>query len=149
MKRLFFKAVGLVVLGLLFSFSPAGTGDMEQDILSATNKLRRSRGLNELVMRSDLNEIARRHSVDMASGKTAFGHSGFDRRFDLAARKIQGMKQFSENVAYGVRSGDEVVALWKKSPGHRRNMLGKFKYMGVGIASNRKGIKYFTQVFAD
>jgi uncharacterized protein YkwD len=51
-------------------------------------------------------------------------------------------------VAYGPTSGKEVVKQWKGSPGHRRNMLGKYKYIGIGIATDRRGHIYYTQVFA-
>ena len=77
-----------------------------------------------------------------------FGHNGFDRRFSQARRAVTGMKTFAENVAYGARSGKEVVNMWKNSSGHRRNMLGRFRYTGIGIAKDRHGMIYYTQVFA-
>jgi uncharacterized protein YkwD len=40
-----------------------------------------------------------------------------------------------------------VVGLWKNSPGHRRNMLGNFKYIGIGIARDRQGRIFYTEVF--
>ncbi|MGN6542438.1 MAG: CAP domain-containing protein, partial [Ginsengibacter sp.] len=50
--------------------------------------------------------------------------------------------------AFGPTSGKQVVDMWKSSPGHRQNLLGRFKYIGVGIAKNRNGRIYYTQVFA-
>jgi uncharacterized protein YkwD len=132
----------------LISFSPA-PGGLVDDILDQTNKFRKSRGLQALIKNEDLNSIAQKHSVDMANGRVGFGHSGFDQRYNLAKKEIKGVSLFAENVAYGVTSGKEVVDLWKNSPGHRRNMLGRFKYIGIGTAKDRQGRIYFTQVFAD
>ena len=95
-----------------------------------------------------LNAIARKHSEDMASGRIGFGHEGFDKRNAMANKVIKHMHDFAENVAYGPTTGTAVVNLWKKSPGHRRNMLGHYKYIGIGIAKDRQGRIYYTQVFA-
>ncbi len=132
----------------LSSFVPANNNGIVQDVLDQTNQFRRSKGLPALMMRSDLNSIAQKHSADMASGRTAFGHDGFAQRNAQATRTIRLMHRFGENVAYGVNSGKAVVKMWKDSPGHRRNLLGQFKYIGIGIAKDKKGRIYYTQVFA-
>ena len=105
--------------------------------------------MGELTMNEGLNAIAKKHSEDMAKGKVGFGHGGFNKRFDLARKKVQGVTTFAENVAYGVETGKEVVDMWKKSSGHRKNMLGHFKYIGIGTAKDRNGRIYYTQVFAN
>ena len=40
-----------------------------------------------------------------------------------------------------------VIALegWKNSPGHRKNLLGQFNFVGIGVAE-RAGVFYFTQL---
>ena len=38
---------------------------------------------------------------------------------------------------------------WKNSPGHRKNMLGKFSLTGIGIARGKKGAYFFTQIFIE
>ena len=84
----------------------------------------------------------------MARKRVAFGHSGFAKRNALAKKKIHSIHSFAENVAYGATSGREVVTMWKNSSGHRRNMLGNYKYIGIGIAKDSHGRIYYTQVFA-
>ena len=59
------------------------------------------------------------------------------------------MRTFAENVAYGANTAREVVTLWKNSPGHRRNMLGNFKYIGIGTAKDSKGQIYYTEIFVN
>lgn len=100
-------------------------------------------------MREELNEIAEKHSVNMANGKVGFGHAGFNRRETEAKKEINGIRSFAENVAYGASTAKEVVNMWKGSTGHRRNMLGDYKYIGIGTAKDRAGRIYYTQVFAD
>jgi uncharacterized protein YkwD len=150
MKRSFlFTGLACLVLFIsLVSFSPTG-GDLVKDILENTNDFRKSRDLPALVMRDDLNAIAQKHSADMAGGRVAFGHDGFNQRQQQAKAKLKSLRAFAENVAYGVDSGEEVVKLWKNSPGHRRNMLGNYKYIGIGAATDSRGRIYYTQVFAD
>lgn len=138
----------LLFISTLLSFSPAPQGSL-QDVLSYTNKFRKSRGLDALIMRDDLNAIAQQHSENMASGKTGFGHDGFNKRQQQAKQLIKGADSFAENVAYGASNGKEAVDGWKKSPGHRRNMLGSYRYIGIGIAADRQGRLYYTQLFVN
>ena len=120
---------------------------LNEEILKYTNKFRQSKGLPVLEMRDDLNEIARRHSEDMAKGKCSFGHDGFDKRQLQVQKIIQPFYAMAENVAEGPSTGKEVVAMWKKSPEHRENMLGNYKYIGIGTASDIHGAIYYTEIF--
>ncbi|NCT73251.1 MAG: CAP domain-containing protein [Chitinophagaceae bacterium] len=131
------------------SFAGLPPAGLDDDILAATNQFRRSRGKAVLQMREDLNAIARKHSENMAAGRVAFGHSGFASREAAAQRKVPGSTAFAENVAYGATSGKEVVKDWKESPGHRRNMLGTFRYIGIGTAKDKNGVIYYTQLFVN
>ena len=135
------------IIFLLLS-SPVLFGEaLTEDVLKHTNKYRKSKGLPALVMRDDLNAIARKHSEDMARGRRGFGHGGYNQREARVQKLIRPFYAMGENVAYGVSSGKEVVALWKTSTGHRRNMLGNYKYIGIGTARDRRGIIYYTQIF--
>ncbi|RYZ20068.1 MAG: CAP domain-containing protein, partial [Chitinophagaceae bacterium] len=55
----------------------------------------------------------------------------------------------AENVAFGASTGEDVVNMWKNSAGHRNNMLGKFSRIGIGVARDKKGQLFYTQVFSD
>jgi uncharacterized protein YkwD len=136
-----------IIFFLLFSFALQPKEGLSDDVLKYTNQFRKSRGLTALVMRDDLNAIARRHSEDMANGRCGFGHDGYSQRVLSVAKIIKPFYSMAENVAYGARSGKEVVSLWKNSSGHRKNMLGNYKYIGIGTVRNRRGIIYYTEVF--
>jgi uncharacterized protein YkwD len=150
MKRIFLFATlsCLTLFTSLSSFSPDNNAGIVQDVLSQTNQFRRSQGLPALIIRQELNAIAQEHSSDMARGRVGFGHDGFGKRNSMANEKIKQLHSFAENVAYGASSARQVVTMWKNSSGHRRNMLGLYKYIGIGIAKDSRGIIYYTQVFA-
>ena len=134
--------------GLLLITSPIPLKEgLTDDILKYTNQFRKSKGLSALVLRNDLNAIALRHSEDMARGRRGFGHSGYEQREAQVRKLIKPFYGMAENVAYGAGSGKQVVSLWKSSSGHRRNMLGNYKYIGIGTARDRRGIIYYTEIF--
>jgi uncharacterized protein YkwD len=151
MKRISLRltVIGLSLLFSLNSYITANNSNLVQDVLTQTNIFRNSKGLNALKMRNDLNSLARKHSEDMAKGIVGFGHAGFDRRYAKAKKEISNFHGFAENVAFGFMSGKEVVIKWERSPGHRQNLLGHYKYAGIGIAKDKKGRIYYTEVFAD
>lgn len=148
MKRNFLLT-GLLCVSLFLSLVSFRQTGLVEDVLEETNDFREKQDLPDLVMRDDLNAIAQKHSADMASGRVSFGHDGFEGRQKEAAAKLKTIRAFAENVAYGVSTGKEVVKLWKNSPGHRRNMLGNYKYIGIGTATDSRGRVYYTQIFAN
>jgi uncharacterized protein YkwD len=145
---LFFFFTSMLIVLAIVSFAPANNS-LSADVLMHTNQYRKSKGLPVLTMNTDLNAIAQQHSENMARGKVGFGHGGFAQRQKQAGKKISTLRSFAENVAYGANSGKEVVTMWKNSAGHRRNMLGKYKYIGIGTAKDRQGRIYYTQVFVN
>ena len=54
----------------------------------------------------------------------------------------------AENIAAGQRTPEEVVESWMNSPGHRANILGDCKELGVGLALGGHYGYYWTQCFA-
>lgn len=132
---------------LSFRIVTALDSGLNEDVLKYTNQFRKSKGLPALEMRDDLNGIAAKHSEDMAKGKCGFGHDGFTQRESEVQKVIQPFYEMAENVAYGATTGKDVVQMWKDSPGHRENLLGHYKYMGIGTAADDKGTIYFTAIF--
>jgi uncharacterized protein YkwD len=90
---------------------------------------------------------AEKHSADMASRKVAFSHDGFETRVSVISRQIGGIKKSAENIAYGKIGAKEVVDIWLKSPGHRKNIEGNYQLTGIGIARAKDGTIFFTQIF--
>lgn len=122
---------------------------LEDQILVLINQYRQKKGLAALTANPVIEVEARRHTVSMASKKTPFGHDGFSYRSKVITTKITGISATAENVAYGSRSAEEVVNGWINSPGHRKNIEGKFRLTGIGVARDSKSTLYFTQIFAN
>lgn len=130
------------------AFSPAPEASMEKEVWTLANKFRSSQGKKTLEWNDELSRIARQHSEAMAKGTVPFSHQGFEARGNEARKLLdREYSAVSENVAYGNISTEQIVDGWKKSKGHRENMLGEFSYTGVGIARAKDGVYYYTQIF--
>jgi uncharacterized protein YkwD len=127
------------------SIAPA----VERDVLFFINKHRESKGLSPLAFNAIVASEARRHSTDMASRRVSFGHDGLTTRTKNISKQIKSVHAVSENVARGPLTAEQAVNLWLKSPGHRKNIEGNYKYTGIGVARDRKSELYFTQIFAN
>jgi len=131
----------------------AAVAAIEIQTFDLINKLRTDAGLEPLVWREDLAELAREHSQDMADRKY-FSHHGSDGSMvDDRADKlgISNWAAIGENIAF-LRGFDEVAASavqrWLESPAHKQNLLDKrWKETGMGVAVLPDGTYYLTQVF--
>ncbi|THU37997.1 CAP domain-containing protein [Niastella caeni] len=121
---------------------------MERDILGLVNEYRKTKKLAPLQTNAAIEYQARRHSMDMGTHRIPFGHQGLSFRIKYIMEKVSGVTQVGENIAYGNLSAKAVVSGWIKSPEHRKNMEGNFKYTGVGVTRNMQNQLYFTQLFA-
>ncbi|OSZ78774.1 hypothetical protein CAP35_11150 [Chitinophagaceae bacterium IBVUCB1] len=158
-KGIKYKQSGIVwvVSVLLFALLPIslqadalrrGERQIEKDIFRLVNEYREEQGLPALAYNDVLATVAQGHSSDMASGKVAFGHGGFKGRFDAIKQQVSGIRSGAENVAYGAEDAEQVVALWLRSAGHKKNIVGDFTHTGISVVSNDDGTLYFTQLFA-
>ncbi|MEO8764406.1 MAG: hypothetical protein ABI416_08965, partial [Ginsengibacter sp.] len=68
MKRSYLLATlfCLTLFATLDSFTRENSSGIVQDVLIQTNQFRRSNGLPGLIIREELNALAREHSADMA-----------------------------------------------------------------------------------
>lgn len=146
--------------------------DIEEKIFEYTNKERTERGLSQLQYDTQLAEIAREHSQDMADNDffshiNQRGEDPTDRasRHGYPIRKVLGGGYYSDGIAENIgmmpignvvgigfvaNNGDSIaaaqVASWMDSPGHRSNILNpEFDRIGIGVAYN--GEYYSTQNF--
>ncbi|MFZ5569910.1 MAG: CAP domain-containing protein [Thermodesulfobacteriota bacterium] len=129
---------------------PAGetVDGMEADVYSQINRYRRLQGLPDLEWDETIATYCRIHSMDMADGRTAFGHDGFEDRVDAIGESIS-VSAAAENVAYNNYGDPASVAVqsWLESPGHLANIEGDFDLTGVGVGVSNTGVYYFTQIF--
>ncbi len=115
---------------------------IEQYVLEATNAARAQHGLSPLTADAQAAAVARAHSQDMLA-KNYFEHtnlSGCNAGCRLTNAGYA-WRSYGENIhwmsGYKLSAQDsakKIVNDWMNSPGHRANILGAFKYAGVGIA---------------
>lgn len=119
-----------------------------EEFMDLINEHRTGMGLRSLIHNSDIGDIAQKHSQDMASGKVAFGHSGFSSRCSEARLVLGGGNWCGENVASGQKTPQAAFNSWMNSTGHRANIESiKATHTGFGYAKNSSGKYYWTQIF--
>jgi uncharacterized protein YkwD len=133
-----------------YAAPPAGPlGSLEQQTHARINAYRSSIGLAGLKWDESVAQQARRHSRDMASGASAFGHDGFDARMHELLKSVA-WTGVAENVFMLLNLSDPAAVAvrgWIDSPGHRHNIEGNYDLTGIGIARAEDGSLYFTQIF--
>lgn len=120
---------------------------IQNDILVYINEYRLQHGLNPLTMDNRIVAEAKKHSRDMATHNVPFGHKHFLSRIDRLHSRIKNSGAGAENVAYNYKDAQDVVKNWLRSPGHKRNIDGNYNITGIGVARDRNGKIYFTQIF--
>lgn len=130
---------------------------VEQRLIEETNAFRRANRLTALRPSARLINIAQAHARNMArqdrygdsdkNGHVLDGHS-IEYRIKTGGYAFA---RVTENVGFQLNRKDAVASMmdgWKRSPGHRRNMLeADVIEFGVGVAQGRSGRWYFVQVF--
>lgn len=123
------------------------TSELEKSVFEQINSYRASKGLSRLTLNAKISRQARRHSQNMAIGKVPFSHNGFEKRVKSTSINFQSA---AENVAFNQGYDDpaaEAMRGWIKSPGHLKNLKGNYNLTGVGVATNKQGQVYLTQIF--
>jgi uncharacterized protein YkwD len=120
---------------------------MADDILRLINDYRKKKGLRPLAMSTVMNAEALKHSENMAARRTSFSHNGFQGRIKRISSSLNGVSNAAENVAMGSTSAKQVVEEWLSSPMHRRNIEGPYSLTGIGVAADKRGVLYYTQIF--
>ena len=123
--------------------------EIEQKVFSLINQHRLSLGLNELAWHEAIAEECRIHSKNMADGVVPFGHEGFYERIHNIRKEIAYLRA-GENLAWISGASDPasyIVNEWLGELDHRHNIEGDFNMSGVGVAKERRGDYYITQIF--
>ena len=120
-------------------------GALAQQMFDKINAERRSRGLAAYLPNAQIIAAAQGHSNDMAARST-MTHTGSDgsnggQRITRAGF-VWGA--WGENVAAGFGDPNVLYDAWYDSSGHRGQLLGNYRYAGVGVAANGQGALYWT-----
>lgn len=110
----------------------------EQSFLALLNSERNGNGLAPLIPYWDLVDDAREHSLDMISAGNIYHNP------DLANVTAPGWSKLGENVGVGPTTSS-LHAAFMASPGHAANVLGDYRYVGIGAQTS--GAIWVTFVF--
>jgi len=148
------------------------TYDIELIVFRETNKIRRNHGLRELIWDPLLSDIARQHSLEMAS-TNSFTHTNLEGEdptdraekrdyetitikgdvYQIGIGENIGMMPKGDVEGHGYIStntdvAEAMVNSWMNSKGHRANILDpSYEFIGVGVAYDLEGQYYLTQDF--
>ena len=128
-------ALVLMTVGLAL---PAQAGT-EGEFLSKINASRSAAGLPPVSVHSDLVPDARAHSAQMMAAGEIYHTS------PLSA-VATGWEALAENVGAGP-SVASLHAAFMDSAGHRRNVLGDYNYVGIGVSQSDSGQLWVTVIF--
>ncbi len=104
---------------------------VEQSIVDRTNAERARYGLPALVIDPNLMASARRHGNWMASYR----------------QMVHSNMGVAENIAMGQSSPQDVLRTWMNSSGHRANILGGYRRIGVSAYRSAEGTIFWCQQF--
>jgi uncharacterized protein YkwD len=119
-----------------------------QAAVAEINAYRRANGVRPVVLDARLSRAAELHSLDQAK-RGRIGHYGSDRSSPKVRARRAGYraKIASENVAWGQKSFSDAMYYWKKSRGHRQNLLRpNVTAAGVGMVQTQDRQAYWTLV---
>ena len=120
----------------------ASTETIARATLCLLNEERRDRGLDALRPSVQLSIAAKRHARDMVA-RSYFSHespsgSTFVRRIEQTGYTRNSSWTLGENLAWGsaeLATPAAIVRAWLASPRHRANILGRFREVGIGLAT--------------
>ncbi|WP_246247599.1 CAP domain-containing protein [Piscibacillus halophilus] len=127
---------------------PSELQEFEQQVVELVNEERQKQGLEPLEASSELSDVAREKSRDMAENNY-FSHTSptYGSPFDMMQQFGIDYRTAGENIAKGQRSPEQVMNGWMNSDGHRKNILSSdFTHIGVGYVE-ANGQTYWTQMF--
>ena len=129
----------------------SGLSSIELEVVRLVNIERQKGGLQPFTASSELSNVARKKSEDMAL-KNYFSHTSPTYGSPFEMMKSFGIKYNTagENIAKGQLSAQSVVTAWMRSEGHRANIMNpSFKAIGVGHYQSGNGTNFWTQMFTN
>jgi uncharacterized protein YkwD len=119
------------------------------ELVEAMNKARAAAKKAPMKADAKLAEVARRHARDMAE-KNKFltedsdGVTPFDRIKKMGLRYAE----TGQSDLAGQSTPDDVVETWLASAEHKGRLLGNYSRIGVGYATAKDGMPYWSVIFA-
>lgn len=143
------KNPALIYPGQKLTIPSVTVKTQENEVIRLVNVQRTKAGLQPLTQNWQLSRVARYKSQDMID-KGYFSHTSPTYGSPFRMMESFGIRYSAagENIAMGQQSPSEVMNAWMNSPGHRNNIMSpSFTQIGVGLAKDKNGRMYWTQMF--
>lgn len=132
----------------------AAAGAQERAMLCLVNRARKARGLTQLTAVGSLGRAAGRKTADILRCDE-FSHEACGREFTYwIERSGYDACSAAENIAWGtggLGTPRSIFRAWMRSSGHRRNILGSYEDIGIGLQIGElegvRGAHVWTQQF--
>lgn len=122
--------------------------DVTWELLAAHNRERANLSLTPLALDPKLQLVAQEHANQMALvGVMAHDGIGDGKLADRLQASGYRANRAGENVAWNQRDVPAVMTAWLNSPGHRANIMGGYRDVGLALARGVKGDPYWCSVF--
>ena len=127
---------------------PNLTGE-EKDLLHRGNHERSRAEQRPLRADAKLCQAARDNARNMARHQKLDHDLDGQTPADRITKAGYQARAWGENISWGQKDSAGALATWMNSPPHKANLLNpEFTEIGVGIATDTQGRKYYVQVFA-
>lgn len=134
--------VAAVVATFGMSLAAGADSASEGGFLSKINGSRSANGLAPVSVDSGLRSHARNHTAAMIASDGIYHSSSGE----LSAAAGSGWEAISENVGRG-NSVNSLHTAFMNSAGHKKNILGDYNKVGIGVDYDADGRMYVTVVF--
>ena len=141
-KRVVIVVASLLAVSIVVTSSPVAAGSCwdykakERRMARKINNARTSRGLGKLRLDRHLSRVARVHTKAMTDTRQLFHTANL-------GSKVTRWTRLGENVGYGA-GVKSLHRAFMRSSGHRANILGRFRY--VGVATRKAGGRLWTTI---
>ena len=117
-----------------------------KEVLKLVNEYRLENDLNELVWDDQLAEVAKIRAPELVVQWSHVRPDG-TKYVDILDDMRYPSPLVGENLGRYQKTPEEVMQMWKESPGHNANLLGDFTKIGIETYEN-EGNLYWVQIFA-
>lgn len=118
----------------------------EERFVSLVNQERKTRGLAPLAVNPDLRAVAGNWTGRMVSNSRGCP-DGLAHNPNYSNQVPSGWNRVGENVGCGT-SVETIHKALMNSSGHRANILGDYREVGIGVRVDSRGSVWITQIFA-
>lgn len=149
MTRSLLTIVALMMFGAVTAADEVKLSEDEKAVIDLTNAERKKDDLPPLKPSAKLFTAARAHAANMAKQDKLAHDLDEATPADRITSAGYKFRRWGENIGWKAETPKAAITEWMDSTIHKENILNKdFTEIGVAVAKNEKGERYWVQVFA-